>query len=36
MKPFITFLQERSVLAPMMLSAALGAGAPQTAPPAVS
>ena len=32
MKPFITFLQERSVLAPMMLSAALGAGAPQPAP----
>ena len=32
MKPFITFLQERSVLAPMMLSAVLGAGTPQPSP----
>lgn len=32
MKPFLTFLQERSLLAPMMLSAALGAGAPQETP----
>lgn len=32
MKPFLTFLQERALLAPMMLSAALGAGAPQDAP----
>jgi len=34
MKSFIQHLQERSLLAPMMLSAALGAGAPQAIPPA--
>ena len=32
MKSFIQHLQERSLLAPMMLSAALGAGAPPEAP----
>jgi len=35
MKSFIQHLQERSLLAPMMLSAALGAGAPQVTPPAI-
>ena len=33
MKSFIQHLQERSLLAPMMLSAALGAGAPQPTTP---
>jgi lysozyme len=32
MKSFLHHLQERSLLAPMMLSAALGAGAPQETP----
>lgn len=32
MKPFLTFLQERSLVAPVILSATLGAGAPTETP----
>jgi len=32
MKPFISFLQERNLMLPMILSAALGAGSPQSPP----